>query len=71
MDNLDRGSNRRTLPINVFRLGEEPVDDLAPSTTAAERFEMVALLTARMMELSARPQSGPERRGHPLRVLRR
>jgi hypothetical protein len=39
----------------VFRLGEEPTEDLTAVTTAAERLEMVAVLSARMRELRGLP----------------
>ena len=42
-------------PARLFRLGEEPVDDLAASTSPEERLEMVAILSARMRELSGLP----------------
>jgi hypothetical protein len=38
-------------PARVFRLGEEPRDDLAATTTAEQRLDIVALLSARMREL--------------------
>lgn len=46
---------RRLGPARVFRLGEEPTDDLTAVTTAAERLEMVAVLSARMRELRGLP----------------
>lgn len=61
---------RDRLPVRVFRLGEEPADDLSESTTAEERFELVARLTERMLEFSpSTPHSNP-RRGTPVRVIR-
>lgn len=48
-------------PARVFRLGEEPRDDLTATTTPEERLEMVAVLSARMQELSGIP-SQPLRR---------
>jgi hypothetical protein len=47
---------RRLGPARVFRLGEEPRDDLAAVTTAAERLDMVAVLSARMWELRGLPE---------------
>ena len=61
---------RHALPVRVFRLGEEPSDDLASSTSAEERFEMVAMLSARMVEFSPQPASPPMPRGHPVRIRR-
>ena len=61
---------RNALPVRLFRLGEEPSDDLTSSTSAEERFEMVAMLSARMVEFSPKPASPPMPRGHPVRVVR-
>lgn len=58
------------LPVRIFRLGEEPTDDLSSLTTPAERFEMVALLTARMLEFSGAPVPTYSRREMPIRVIR-
>ena len=46
---------RRFGPARVFRLGEEPLDDLSASTTPEERLQMVEVLSARMRELSGLP----------------
>lgn len=54
----------------IFRLGEEPTDDLSDITTPAERFEMVALLTARMLEFSGTPAPLYSRHEIPIRVIR-
>jgi hypothetical protein len=57
-------------PARVFKLGEEPLDNLADSTTPEERLEMVAILSARMRELSGMPNE-PMRRDHvAMRSLR-
>jgi hypothetical protein len=42
---------RATVPVRLFRLGEEPPETGDETTTAAERFELVAVLSARMHEL--------------------
>ena len=62
--------HRDRLSVRVFRLGEEPSDDLSDSTTAEERFEMVAMLSERMLEFSPTPPSTNARRGSPVRVIR-
>lgn len=41
---------RRTLPVRLYLLGEEP-PETGGQTTAAERLELVAALSARMHEL--------------------
>jgi hypothetical protein len=43
-------------PARVYRLGEEPRDDLGSTTTVAERLEMVRVLSSRMRELSGIPE---------------
>jgi len=58
------------MTVRMFRLGEEPPDDLTSSTSAEERFEMVAVLTARMMEFTPTSPSVPARRGVPVRIIR-
>lgn len=60
----------RRLPVRVFRLGAEPSDDLSASTTAEQRFEMVAILSARMLEFSPTPLRENENREIPVRVFR-
>lgn len=62
--------HRDELPARLFRLGEEPSEDLTSSTTAEERFEMVAMLSARMMEFSPTPAPPAMPRGHPVRIVR-
>jgi hypothetical protein len=62
--------DRGALPVRVFRLGEEPSDDLSHCTSAEERFEMVAVLSARMVEFSPTPALPPTPRGHPVRIIR-
>ena len=63
--------HRDPLPVRVFRLGQEPSDDLSGSTSAEERFEMVAALSARMVEFSPTPPPVQAQRGIPVRVIRR
>ena len=54
---------RRVGPARVFTLGSEPREDLRLSTTASERLEMVAVLSARMRELMG-VADAPLRRDH-------
>lgn len=70
MSALDDERGNPRLPVRIFRLGEEPTDDLSGITTAAERFEIVALLTARMFELSGEAVPAYSRREMPIRVIR-
>lgn len=61
---------REGLPVRVYRLGEEPGDDLSASTTPEQRIEMVAELSRRMWELSGRPAPTYPRSRMPGRVIR-
>ncbi len=59
------------MPVRVFRLGEEPLDDLRGTTTAEERIEMVVALSARMLELTHHIPVAYTRDSMPVRVLHR
>lgn len=61
---------RRVVTARVFRLGEEPGDDLSASTSVEQRLAMVAALSRRMWELSGRPFPRYERAAIPVRVIR-
>ena len=61
---------RRPMVVRVYRLGEEPGDDLSALSTPEERLAMVTRLTRRMWELSGRPVPSYERASMPGRVLR-
>lgn len=61
---------REIAPARIYRLGEEPDQDLSDSTTASERIEMVALLTRRAWELSGRPWPTIPRAEWPVAVIR-
>jgi hypothetical protein len=60
---------RRHAPARIFRLGDEPVDDLRATTTAEERLDMVVILSARMSELCGVPQEGLRRDRVTIRPL--
>ena len=61
---------RRTWTLRVYRLGEEPRDDLSAVTTAEQRFEMVGELTAWCWELGQRAFPSYVRAEMPVRVIR-
>ena len=61
---------RRVTQARVFRLGEEPSDDLSATTTVEERLALVAELSRRMWELTGRPQPAYSRATMPIRVIR-
>ncbi len=58
-------------PVRVFRLGREPGDDLSSASTAEERFAMVAVLSARMWELTGETHAAYTRSSIPVRVVPR
>jgi hypothetical protein len=58
-------------PIRVYRLGEEPGDDLSAVTTAAERLAMVWTLRDRMWGLTGKPLPTYCRADIPIHVVRR
>ena len=54
----------------VYRLGEEPGDNLSAHTTPEQRLAMVTELTRRMWELTGRPVPSYQRAAMPGRVVR-
>lgn len=61
---------RRAWPVRIYRLGEEPGEDLSSVTTPEERIAMVWELSARMWELTGRPLPSYTRGAMPGRVIR-
>ncbi len=57
------------MPVWMFRLGEEPRDDLTATTMAAERIEMVIELSARLPQLSESLPRSCVRHEMPVRVI--
>ena len=66
----DPAATRRHLPVRMYRLSEEPNDDLSAFTTPEQRLAMVAVLTGRMWGLTGRPVPSYDRAAMPGRVLR-
>jgi hypothetical protein len=54
----------------VYRLDEEPGDDLSATTTPEERLAMVAILSERMWALAGFPRQHHPRAELPIRVSR-
>ena len=61
---------RASVQGGVFQLGREPADDLSATTTAAERLEMVVILSRRMWELTGRPIPVYSRSEMPVQLIR-
>ncbi|MGH7579666.1 MAG: hypothetical protein ACREM9_05800 [Gemmatimonadales bacterium] len=58
------------MPARVYRLGQEPGDDLSACSTPEQRLEMVSKLSRRMWELTGRPVPSYPRSAMPGRVYR-
>jgi len=63
-------SGRSHWPVRVYRLGEEPGDDLSALTTPAERLALVWELTLRAWALMGRPIPSYSRDRMPVEVRR-
>jgi hypothetical protein len=63
-------AERHDWPIRIFRLGEEPGDDLSGCTTAAQRLAMVEELSARAWALTGWPVPSLARHELPIVVRR-
>lgn len=70
-DEAARAAGRSSLPVRVFRLGEEPGDDLSGVTTADERLAMMWPLTVEAWRIAGLPIPEYPREETPVRVTRR
>lgn len=70
MDSDSIPAHRATMPVRIFRLGEESPDDLTATTTAAERVEMVIDLSARMLLFGGSVPALYSRQEIPVHVVR-
>src|SRR6478752_4463534 len=64
-----RTAARRSWPIRVYKLGEEPPEDLSATTTAEERLAMMWPLTLRVWAFTGRPLPDYPRSETPIRVV--
>ena len=67
----ERAAARKSWPIRVYRLGEEPDDDLSATTTATERLEMMWPLAVDAWASSGQPIPDCPRKEAPVRVIRK
>lgn len=65
-----RRRDRKHWPVRVFRLGDEPSDDLSRTTTAEERLAMMWELAERAWRLAGREIPEYRRSEIPGKVLR-
>lgn len=70
MTTPERRAARADMPVRIYRMGEEPPDEWLASTSAAERFEMVAEMSARMFEISGRLVPSYTRPSTPIQIVR-
>lgn len=66
----ERAAARRSWPIRVYRLGEEPDDDLSATTTAAERLAMMWPLAVDAWASSGQPIPEYPRNEMPVQIIR-
>jgi hypothetical protein len=67
----ERAALRKSWPIRVVRLGEQPPDDLVATTSAAERLAMLWPLALDAWASMGRPLPDYPRHQAPVRILRR
>lgn len=65
-----KGASHGAWSAGVYRLGEEPSEDLSAVTTAEQRLGLVWELTARMWTLTGRPLPSYARSEIPVVVVR-
>lgn len=65
----ERAAARRSWPIRVYRLGEEPDDDLSATTTAAERLAMMWPLAMDAWASSGKEIPDYPRNETPVRII--
>ena len=65
-----RAAARRNWPVAVYRLGEEPGEDLSETTTAEERIAMVWPLTVEAWRVAGLEIPTYERSEAPIRIVR-
>lgn len=63
-------ATRRNWPVHIYRLGQEPGDDLSSTSTAEERLEMLVVLSRRMWLLGGQQLPSYARSRMPVRIVR-
>lgn len=64
------GADRGSWPVRVFRLGDEPSDDLSATSTPAERLAMMWPLALEAFGLSGQPLPTYRRADSPVALRR-
>jgi hypothetical protein len=70
MSPADRDESTRVPVVRIYRLGEEPGDDLSTVTTPEQRLDILAELSRRMWELTGAKTAASPRSETPVRVIR-
>lgn len=70
MDKDVSGTHRSRDVVRIYRLGEEPIDDLRASTTPVERLLILRQLTERAWALGGKPFPSYARSQIPVRITR-
>ena len=70
-DRQERAEARRSWPVRVHKLGEEPSDDISDCTTVEQRLAMVWELTKQAWELGGKPMPSYSRAELPIRMIKR
>lgn len=65
----ERRAARRNWPIRVYKLGQEPPDDLSATTTAEERLAMMWPLARQVWAFTGRPFPSYKRSEMPIRIV--
>ena len=69
-DRAERARHRQLWPIRVFKLGEEPLDDLSATTTVAERLAMMWPLAVEAWRVAGLPIPEYSRSEAPTKLIR-
>jgi hypothetical protein len=71
MSGAERAARRSEWPVRIFRLGEEPSENILSSTTAGQRIAMMWPLAEEAWRLAGRPTKRVPRSELPVRCVRR
>ncbi|MGH9866793.1 MAG: hypothetical protein ACREAA_01320 [Candidatus Polarisedimenticolia bacterium] len=63
-------TERRDWPVRVYRLGQEPSDDISAETTPEQRLAMMWPLALEAWSLTGKPLPDYDRGSTPVRILR-
>jgi hypothetical protein len=67
---MEEGSKDSRQMVRIFRLGEEPRDDLRETMTVEDRLRLLRRLTERAWALTGKPMPSLPRSRMPVRITR-